>query len=115
VLEYLVHVDPRDMPGDLVARPAVIPDELAIRRIQIDGLPAGWQSYPAPEELAGLGTEWIRRGATAVLAVPSVVIPTEWNYLLNPAHPDFERIDVGASQPYSFDPRLLARRRREMR
>jgi RES domain-containing protein len=46
---------------------------------------------------------------TAVLAVPSAVIPHELNYLLNPRHPHFKRIRVGRPEPFSFDPRLRKR------
>ncbi len=42
------------------------------------------------------------------MAVPSVIIPEELNYLLNPAHPDFRNITVGKPAPFTFDPRLLA-------
>ncbi|MBI2497892.1 MAG: RES domain-containing protein, partial [Opitutae bacterium] len=40
------------------------------------------------------------------LRVPSVVVPGEFNYLLNPAHPDFKRVKIGKPEPFSFDPRL---------
>ncbi len=72
-------------------------------------LPAGWRPYPAPEGLAGLGSEWVRGGQTAVLVVPSAVIPQEHNYLINPAHPDIRAIRVGSPQPFSLDPRLWKR------
>ena len=53
-----------------------------------------------------MGTTWAREGKTAVLAVPSAVIPQERNYLLNPLHPSFSRIRIGAAQPFAFDPRM---------
>jgi RES domain-containing protein len=46
---------------------------------------------------------------TAILAVPSAVIPQELNYLLNPLHPQFKQIRVGRPEPFRFDPRLLKR------
>jgi RES domain-containing protein len=42
-----------------------------------------------------------------VLAVPSAIIPREWNYLINPEHPDMKRIVVGKPEPFAFDPRLI--------
>ncbi len=42
------------------------------------------------------------------LAVPSVIILEELNFLLHPAHPDFKKIRVGQPQPFAFDPRLVA-------
>jgi RES domain-containing protein len=108
-LEYFVHLDPADVPGDLVAIPAEIPDTLTRREITADSLPANWQAYPAPDQLANLGTAWVRARTTAVLIVPSAIVPQERNVLLNPGHPDFRRIRLGAPAPFSFDPRLWRR------
>ena len=84
----------------------MIPASIAIDRLEADRLPAGWRRDPPPEELATLGTEWLRLERTAVLAVPSAVVPLEVNYLLNPAHRDFRRIRVATPQPFAFDPRF---------
>ena len=55
-----------------------------------------------------MGDAWARAARSAVLALPSVIIPGELNYLLNPAHPDFKTISLGKPEPFAFDPRLLA-------
>jgi RES domain-containing protein len=108
-LEYFVHLDPVDAPGDLVAIRAEIPETLARTEIRAEALPASWRAYPAPPELAELGTSWARARATAVLVVPSAVVPQERNVLLNPAHPDFRRIRPGKPEAFSFDPRMWRR------
>lgn len=105
-LECFVNLDPDLLPRGLVAMPAEIPDDVRIQQITIRDLPRNWRDAPAPEALRDLGTAWVSRGATAVLAVPSAVIPKEWNYLLNPAHPDFRRIRMGGPEPFRFDPRM---------
>jgi RES domain-containing protein len=105
-LEYFVHLDPSDMPDDLVAIPAEIPDTLARTEIRPETLPANWRAYPAPEALGELGTAWVRARRTAILLVPSAIVPQERNALLNPAHVEFRHIRVGTPQPFSFDPRL---------
>jgi RES domain-containing protein len=105
-LESVVHLDPEEEPENLVAVSAEIPENLRIRRIAIGNLPQDWRQYPAPESLQEIGTAWIRSASTAVLAVPSAVIPQEWNYLLNPAHPDFKKIRLNKAKPFQFDPRL---------
>lgn len=104
-LEYFVNLDPGDAPDDLVATSSEVPDGLALRAVREKDLPSRWRGYPAPEALADLGTEWARRRSTAVLAVPSAVVPPETNYLLNPAHPEFRRISVGRPEAFSLDPR----------
>ena len=105
-LEYFVHLEPPGAPDDLVAVPAEIPD--GVSRVWVDPseLPRKWRRYPAPETLADLGTRWARTGGTAVLIVPSAIIPAESNYLINPRHPDFSRIRVGQAERFSFDPRM---------
>jgi RES domain-containing protein len=108
-LELLVHCEIALAPEDLVAVPAEVPDAIAREELSAADLPRGWRGHPAPEDLALLGTDWIRRGKTAVLAVPSAVVPAERNFLLNPAHADFARIRVGRPEPFSFDPRLSPR------
>jgi RES domain-containing protein len=107
-LEMLVHVDIEDAPADLVAIPVDIPGGVAIREVHASELPADWQSFPAPSGLQELGTAWARGLATAVLSVPSAVVPQERNFVLNPAHRDFARLEIGKPDPFAFDPRLVS-------
>lgn len=107
VLEVLVHVPAgEDLPTDLVAIPADVPDDLRIEDVSVEELPQDWRRTPAPTALADRGTAWLAAARTAVLAVPSAVVPPETNYILNPAHPDFRRIIVGRAEPFDLDPRL---------
>lgn len=104
-----MHVSVADTPDDLVAIAADVPDAVSRRDVRVDALPAGWRSYPAPEALADLGTRWVGEGETALLVVPSAVIPRESNYLLNPRHPDFRSVRIGRPERFTFDRRLWAR------
>ena len=108
-LELFVHLDPSEIPQDFVAIPADIPASVEIARIRPAQLPTDWRRYPALQTLADTGTRWAREGKTAVLAVPSAVIPFEANYLLNPLRPTFRQIRIGKPQPFRFDPRMLKR------
>lgn len=105
-LEYFVHLDARQAPEDLVAVPADIPDEVSRARVGASELPRNWRRYPAPDALADLGARWAEEGRTAVLVVPSVVVPAESNYLLNPRHPEFASIRARPPERFSFDPRM---------
>ncbi len=105
-LEYFVHLDPEDAPLDLILTPVDIPSSLAIRELRIEDLPADWRSLPAPDALARMGTRWARQLESAVLSVPSAIVPEERNYLLNPAHPEFREITMAAARRFSFDPRM---------
>lgn len=69
-------------------------------------LPRHWRRFPALSELQRIGNDWISAGTSAVLEVPSAIITSEHNYLLNPEHKDFRKIDIQPSVPFSFDVRL---------
>jgi RES domain-containing protein len=84
-----------------------IPREVRIRYLKIDDLPHDWRDLAAREQLQKIGTEWARKRTGAVLSVPSAVIPSESNYLLNPLHPDFKRIEIGKPEAFVTDVRLL--------
>jgi RES domain-containing protein len=105
-LELFVHLDTDLIPEHLVAVSAEIPSDLRVDELQSGDLPAAWRSYPAPERLQDLGTRWLLEERTAVLSVPSAVVPSERNFLLNPAHRDFARILTHEPRPFRFDPRM---------
>jgi RES domain-containing protein len=105
-LEIFVHLDMPEMAANLVAMPADIPASLPVSAVPAAELPARWREYRALDVLADIGVRWAQAGQTAVLAVPSAVIPQELNYLLNPAHPAFGRIRIGNPERFSFDPRM---------
>lgn len=107
-LELLVNLGSEEIPDDLVTTVLDIPEEF-VERLDPQDLPGDWRATPAPAALQALGDEWIRRGNNAVLSVPSAVVPTERNYALNPAHPDFGRIRPGKPEAFRFDPRLRSR------
>jgi RES domain-containing protein len=78
-----------------------------VSAVAVADLPADWQRYPGPPALRDLGTRWAESKASVVLAVPSAVVRGERNFLLNPRHPDFARLTVGAAEPFALDERLM--------
>jgi len=105
-LESIVHFDAGAYDIARVCVPIDLPGDLPIERLDIDSLPDDWRASPLPESTQALGRQWLQQGRSAVLAVPSAIVPQEHNYLLSPAHPDFPRIEVGPARPYVFDPRI---------
>jgi RES domain-containing protein len=81
--------------------------EVLVEEIVEANLPANWRDYPPPAALQAVGDEWVNSRASAVLKVPSAVVPFDTIYLLNPEHPDFRSIDVGEPRPFKLDFRLL--------
>lgn len=106
-LEYLVHVDSDILPDELVSIKGTIPDSLKIEVIKTSDLPVDWKEKIIPLSLQQLGTDWTGKAKSAVVKVPSVVIEHEWNYVLNPRHPEFLQITWDAPVKFSFDQRLV--------
>lgn len=69
-------------------------------------LPDDWDSRPPSPTTKSIGDKWIAEKRSPVLKVPSVVVPAEFNYLLNPGHPDWKLIKILKPELYSFDPRI---------
>ena len=105
MLEYFVHLDRDNPPTDLVLAAARVPCDLSRQHVDPAVLPADWRESPAPSELASIGDEFISSGRIAVLIVPSALAPSESNWLLNPQHSDFARIEFDPLQPFEYDRR----------
>lgn len=105
ILEILVHLH---RPGLLehysICRATF--DDTLVTRLPARDLPNDWRTFPAPRSTRGFGDRWIVQALGAVLRVPSTIVPSESNYLLNPAHPDFSKIRVLPAEPFGVDPRL---------
>ena len=93
------------LPG-YVLIPAEFDDALVVA-VGLEELPVEWRQNPPPTSTQRMGDRWIASGESAVLGVPSALVPREWNYIFNPRHPDFSSVIVGEQEPLSFDPRLL--------
>ena len=105
-LERFVHTDSDLEPMDLVAIPLEISDDIVIEFVDVKMLRADWRTFPPPPELAVIGERRFHASRTAVLSVPSVVIPHERNFVVNPIHRAFPQLSSGRSEPFSFDPRM---------
>ena len=101
-LELLVHLSgPQDAP------------ELVFFRVEFEAklvveprLPKQWRKLNLQGTRA-LGQEWLAKAGAPVLRVPSFVVPTENNFVLNPLHPDFRRVKIGRAEPFALDARLF--------
>lgn len=105
ILETLVHLDlPIRHHYALVQFTFA---ESLLRPLTLNSLPPDWRADPPSRSSQRLGDLWLTTQRSAILAVPSAVIPAEVNYLLNPAHPDFTKIAIGKPEAFTLDPRLL--------
>jgi|UniRef100_UPI00404A2C8A RES domain-containing protein len=104
VLEALVHLD-----FPIVFHYVFFRIEFADRLITTLGdksLPRDWQTNPPAAASQKLGDLWLQMAHSPVLAVPSAVVPTETNFVLNPSHPDFKQIKISKPVPFTIDDRL---------
>jgi RES domain-containing protein len=106
VLEILVNLDRSSiLPSYSVS--SVHFDDALVESLNRSGLPANWRDSPAPLELQRIGDDWLASESSIVLEVPSAIIETENNYLINPQHLDFSLLSIDPPQPFTFDSRLL--------
>lgn len=106
-LEVSVHLDfSEDLPTDRFYVEIDIPDDIEILEVSIDQLPENWDSKPPILETQYIGDDFFTQKAAAVLKVPSSIVPPEFNYLINPNHPDAPKIKVISTERLQFDTRL---------
>ena len=83
-----------------------IPSKIRIEEITATKLPLNWYKYENYLACQAIGDDWLENGKFCVLKVPSAIIKNEFNYLINPNHPDFIRIEILTTEIFEFDPRL---------
>ncbi len=109
ILEVLVHLD---TPA-LLEKYVLFEVEFGLTLVtDLDQslLPKKWKSDPVPKAVQAVGDKWASSGGSVVLRVPSVLVPEESNFLINPRHPYFGSISISDPRSFQFDPRLAKRR-----
>jgi RES domain-containing protein len=103
-LEVLANAEDKDTL--LSARWSIIPVRIDPDLIYApEKFPADWRSVPPSDSTRRFGADWVTKGTSAVLRVPSIVTLGEFCYVLNPLHPDFAKLDIGRAEPFTFDAR----------
>lgn len=82
-------------------------DDALVSTVRLAELHEDWRQSPPHPSTQRIGDAWVADQSSSVLRVPSAVIPDECNYVLNPRHPDFVRVEIGAPQELAVDRRLL--------
>jgi RES domain-containing protein len=109
-LEVSVHLDlSEDLPTDRFYLEIEIPDDIVVLEVNIEDLPPDWDSKPPGLTTQIIGDDFVLQQEAAVLKVPSSIVPQEFNYLINPDHPDAKNIKVSNQTPLRFDIRFQAK------
>ncbi|MCG2588707.1 RES family NAD+ phosphorylase [Rhodohalobacter sulfatireducens] len=105
-LEILAHTPISEIPNDLSLLVLSIPSSIALKSVDPNELPDNWMDYPSPHELARIGSRWVQSGASLMLQVPSALVRTDWNVLINPAHPQMDKVKIKEVFNFQFDSRI---------
>lgn len=105
--EVAVHFSIATLPAGYMMMTLQVPDTVSINEADIKTLPEGWNQFPPLKETQLLGDQFIIDGKTCLLKVPSAVTQGDFNYLINPLHPEFKKIKIIGYEQFPFDRRLF--------
>ena len=105
--EIAVHTPLGNLPLDYKLILIEIPDDIRLRELGSEDLPPDWKSLPHVHATQEIGDNFVAEEIFAVLKVPSAVVQDEYNYLINPAHIESQKIKIKSVEPFNFDERLF--------
>lgn len=105
--EVLVHLPVNFLPENYKMLEIEIPDDVKIEQVDVSKLKEGWNFFPHQPMTKELGDAFFHANRACVLKVPSAVVKGDFNYILNPNHPDMDKIEVVDVTDFPFDNRIL--------
>lgn len=106
VTEIAVHVPLGILPKDYDLIHIEIPDD---NILEVKRLPKDWQTFPHADSTQKIGDKFLKDKKYLVLKVPSAAVQGEFNFLVNPRHPDFDKVKIKKKEKFSFDERLFVK------
>ena len=106
--EIAVHVPVGIVPLNYFLTEIELPDNIEFNSVSEESLPSGWNSFPHSQFTQELGDDFIATNKSLIMKVPSAVVQGDFNFLINPKHPDFGLIRIIQIEPFSFDKRLFS-------
>ncbi|MGY3214956.1 RES family NAD+ phosphorylase [Mucilaginibacter sp. HD30] len=107
VVEIAVHVPLGIIPTDYYLATIEIPNKASIPRVEIADLPANWNKNPFTKTTQLIGDGFIKSNKHLMVQVPSATVTGDYNYLINPRHPDFKNVLIKSVDAFEFDLRLF--------
>ncbi len=108
LLEVLVHLELGDLahlPDSYQLLRIDIPDSIAVAKLDEGSLDTDWRKLL--ELTRAIGDKWLRESGSALLSIPSAIVPHTQNYLINPIHRDTRKIKIHSHGNFPFDFRLF--------
>jgi RES domain-containing protein len=109
MVEIAVHVPLGIIPVDYYIAVIETPDKASIPRVEVADLPANWNKNPFTKTTQLIGDDFIKSNKHLMVQVPSATVPGDFNYLINPRHPDFKNVRIKSVDTFEFDLRLFKR------
>jgi RES domain-containing protein len=106
VVEVIVHVPVGIIPINYQLATIEVPDS-SVLEIDIKDLPKNWATNPFTRHTQDIGNSFVRNNEHLVLQVPSATITGDTNYVINPRHPEFNKVKIKSIEPFMFDVRLF--------
>jgi RES domain-containing protein len=104
LLEACVHTSANDIPPGYTLLALRAEDSIPFETLEVATLPPDWIDHVKVSR--EVGSAWLRSMRSALLRVPSALVPATWNVLLNPSHPEAGKIAIEAVYEFPFDPRI---------
>lgn len=105
--EIAVHIPMGIIPENYYLSIIEIPDSVKITQISIDKLPDDWITFPHSHSTQLIGDKFIEKKNSLILKVPSAVVSGDFNFLINPDHPEFKHVKLISTESFEFDKRLF--------
>lgn len=106
--EVVVHLSLAYLPSDFIMLEILIPEKVKISEINSNILPKNWNSFPHLTSTQFIGDQFIRESKYGVVKIPSAVVKGDFNFLINPRHPDFKKINITNQERFAVDQRLFS-------
>ncbi|SIQ96251.1 RES family NAD+ phosphorylase [Pontibacter lucknowensis] len=106
-VEIAVHMPLGIVPKDYHLITIELPDSGPLGEVHEKDLAASWKSFPHSNATQKIGDRYVAEGASLILKVPSATVQGTFNYLVNPRHPDFQKVRILKTEPFVFDKRLF--------
>lgn len=106
-VEVAVHMPLGIVPKDYHLVHINLPEDSTTAEVREETLPASWKSFPHATTTQDIGDRFVRQAEHLILKVPSATVQGTFNYLINPRHPDFHKVSISGTEPFSFDKRLF--------
>lgn len=109
--EVAIHIPVGLVPKDYFLISIHFPDTAGILKIAVAEMPTDWRSNPHSNSTQRIGDQFILESKFLILQVPSAVVPGDFNFLINPTHPQSNDVKIESVEQFEFDSRFFTRKK----